>query len=327
MIAGRSSDKGTDMKRLSMRICTLVCISLSLLCMGCGDAKAAAGHSHVKVHEESLSLGLNEPMDIVFIADTHISLCDDRDKDVEEKAALRYLTFLSPDGLHADEMFAEEMDYVKSVSPDLLILGGDIVDSAMYASIDYVKDMTESAGAEYAYGMGNHDFEYGAEYYTDRAYEEYLPRLYAVSDTDAGYQVKEYDELTILIVDDDNNQVTEGALDKLKELCAGDKPVIVCTHVPIEPDTEYADTLMTESIAAWGAYDDGRSRVLLGYHSCIPNDITAQFIELIKSDDSPVKLVISGHIHFYNKSNLTQALTQIVTGAGFEGDVIHLHIE
>lgn len=307
-----------------MRICTVVCISLSLLFMGCALNKS---HEHVRVHEEELDLGLSKPFDITFIADTHISLCDDRDEALKDKATLRYSAFVSPDGLHADEMFTEEMDLVKEQAPDLLILGGDIVDSAMYASIDLVTDSLKDAGVEYIYGMGNHDFEYGDEYYSKKAYSEYLPRLEQVSSTSEGFQMKEYDEFTVLVVDDDNNQVTEGALDALKRATKLNKPVILCTHVPLEPDPEYSAELIESSIRMWGAYDDGRSRVLLGDHACIPNDITREFIELVKSPESPVSIVLSGHIHFYDKSNLTDSLVQIVTGAGFEGDLIKLHIK
>ena len=312
------------MRRLLMRICTLVCISLSLLCVSCGKHKS---EDHLKVHEITHSIGLDKPMDIIFIADTHISLCDERDSAVSDKAALRYQSFLSPDGLHSDEMFAEEMDYVKDMSPDLLILGGDIIDSAMYASIEYVDKALKDTGVEYIYGMGNHDFEYGKEYYSDVAYSEYLPRLSAVSGTDNGFQTREYDECVIMVVDDDNNQVTRGALDKLKELSEQDKPVILCTHVPIEPDTEYSKELMDRSIEVWGAYDDGRSRVLLGDHGCIPNDVTRQFIDIVKDPEGPVRLVMSGHVHFHDESSLTEGLTQVITGAGYEGELIHLRLE
>lgn len=291
--------------------------------MGCG----ITAHDHIKVHEKTLKLGLDKPMDIVFIADSHISMCDERDKDVIDKAGSRYDAFVSPDGLKADEMFAEQMAYVKEISPDLLILGGDITDSAMYASIEYVKSELDKTGTEYIYGMGNHDFEYGSEYFSDRAYSEYLPRFADIREASDGYQVREYDGCVILVVDDANNQVTQGALDKLKELNDSDKPIILCTHVPIEPDEGYSAELMDKSIEAWGAYDDGRSRVLLGDHACIPNDITREFIDIVKSPDSNVKIVMSGHIHFYNESNLTENLTQTVTGAGFEGDIIHLHLE
>jgi len=317
------TDNGITMKRLSMRICTLVCISLSLLCVSCGTGK---GSSHLKVNEVTQDIGLDEPMDIVFLADTHISLCDDRDSDLKDKAALRYQSFVSPDGIKADEMFAEEMAYVSKLKPDLLILGGDIIDSAMYASIDFVDKSLKDTNVPYIYGMGNHDFEYGDEYYSDRAYSEYLPRLSAVSDTSDGYQIKEYDKCVIFVADDENNQISSGALDKLKELSEQDKPVILCTHVPIEPDEEYGSELIDKSIEAWGATDDGRSRVLLGDHACIPNDITRQFIDIVKDPEGPVVLVMSGHIHFSNESKLNSHVSQIVTGAGFEGDLIHLTI-
>ncbi len=304
-----------------MRICSVVCISLSLLCVGC----APKGHPHIVVHDEEIDLGLDTDMDIVFVADTHISLCDDRDKALSDKALARYEIFKSPDGIHADDIFAEEMDYVKDTSPDLLVLGGDIVDSAMYASIDFVKDKLDDANTEYIYGMGNHDFEYGNEYYSDTAYEEYLPRLQEVSETNNGFQIREYDDCVIMVADDDNNRVTPQATEALSKLCEGDKPVILFTHVPIEPK-EQESSLWKRSIEVWGAYDDGRSKVLMGLHSCIPDEATSQFIDLVMNEDNPIAAVLSGHIHFYDSSELRSGLTQTVTGAGFEGELIHLHI-
>ena len=56
-----------------------------------------------------------------------------------EKASQRYEGFRSPQGDGADITFQALMNYVKTDSPDLLVLGGDIIDSAMYASIDFVQ--------------------------------------------------------------------------------------------------------------------------------------------------------------------------------------------
>ena len=309
-----------------MRICTLVCISLSLLGMGWSVPSFGKNSGELQIFEQEVDIGLSEPMDIMFIADTHISLCDERDGELKDKAKSRYMLFVSPDGIGADKMFASEMELVRQQNPDLLILGGDIIDSAMYASIDYVKEELDKSGVKYVYGMGNHDFEYGNEYYTDKAYSEYLPRLSEISHTSDGFQVVKYPEFNILVADDDNNQVTQGALDELKELVSEGKPIILCMHVPIEPDAEYSDSLIKKSIDAWGA-NDGRSRVILGDHGCIPNEITKEFIDIVKSKDSNVKTVLAGHVHFTDESNLTDNLTQVVTGAGFEGYMINLHIE
>ena len=309
-----------------MRICTLVCISLSLLFVGCSFSPFG-DDVELNVFEEEIDIGLSEPMDIMFIADTHISLCDERDGDLKDKAEARYAMFLNPDGVGADKVFASEMEFVKKQDPDLLILGGDIVDSAMYASIDYVKEELDKTGVPYAYGMGNHDFEYGDEYYTDKAYSDYLPRLSEVSRTSDGFQVIKYYDFSVLVVDDDNNQVTQGALNELKELVSEGKPIVLCMHVPIEPDEDYPTELVQKSIKEWESYDDGRSRVLLGDHGCIPNDVTREFIDIVKAKDSNVKIVLAGHVHFQDESKLADSLTQAVTGAGFEGYMINLHIK
>ena len=309
-----------------MRICTLVCISLSLLCVGC-SFPFIDKTEELKIFEDEIDIGLSEPMDIMFIADTHISLCDDRDSGLKDKAKARYSMFLSPKGIGADKVFATEMEYVKNESPDLLVLGGDIIDSAMYASVDYVKEELDKTAIPYVYGMGNHDFEYGDEYYTDRAYTEYLPRLSDISDTSDGYQAVDYREFTVLVVDDANNQVSAGALNKLRELTEAGRPVILCMHVPIEPDEGYADGLIQKSIDAWGSTDDGRSRVILGDHGCIPNDVTREFIDIVRSDDSTIRAVLAGHVHFQDESEIRDGLPQLVTGAGFEGYMINLHIE
>lgn len=282
--------------------------------------------SHVIVHEEEVVIpGLEKEFQIIFMADTHISLCDQRDLELLEKAAVRYAVFLSPDGDAADASFLELMDYVSKEPPNLLILGGDIVDSAMWASVDFVGEALEKLRIPWVYEMGNHDFEYGGEYFSDTAYSEYLPRLKAVSNTDKGYQLLRYDDFVVFAVDDKNNQVSEEAVDALEDLCREGKPIILVTHVPIEPPAN--STLVEETKQVWGAGKDGRSRVLLGPNSCPPNETTQRFLDLILSEKSPVALVLSGHIHFYHKDYLVGQRLQIVTGAGFKKELVKLTLK
>ncbi|KAI4448018.1 hypothetical protein C823_002537 [Eubacterium plexicaudatum ASF492] len=51
---------------------------------------------------------------------------------------------------------------------DLTIFAGDITDSAMYASIDFVQNETDRLNNPYLYVTGNHDFEYGSEYFSKK---------------------------------------------------------------------------------------------------------------------------------------------------------------
>lgn len=279
------------------------------------------------IREEELALpGLTEEFELIFLADTHVSLCDDRDAELAQKAAARYESFRDAEGAGADESFQALMAYVKEEQPDLLVLGGDIVDSAMWASIDFVEEELKESGVPWMYEMGNHDFEYGQEYFTERAYEEYLPRLQSVSGTRDGCQIQEYEEFVILLVDDRCNQVSEGALEALKSLSGGEsvKPVLLVMHVPVEPLA--GDTLLEETKEVWGPSENDHSRVLLGENSCEPNDTTEEFLELVMDEESPVALVLAGHIHFYHKDVLTGDLVQIVTGAGYQREVVKLKI-
>ena len=288
---------------------------------GCGRKEVLP-----QIYEEVLEIpGITEEYELLFVADSHISLCDERDPDVKEKAAQRYEMFRSPLGKGADETFHNTMEYVRIEQPDLLILGGDIVDSAMWASIDFVTKELENTGVDWVYSMGNHDFEYGQEYYSQRAFEEYLPRLGKISKARDGYQIKDLGEFIIFLVDDESNKISEEAADALESMFNQDKPIILVTHVPIEPHLD--QTLWQESINVWGADQDGNSRVLLGYHSCYPDENTARFLDLVFADGSPVQLVLAGHVHFYHRDGLDQRLIQVVTGAGFENEMVRVKVK
>ena len=277
----------------------------------------------ITVHEEVITIpGLTEEFEIVFTADNHISLCDDRDSAVLEKAAKRYEYFKSFDDSYADESFETVIKYVESENPDLFVLGGDVVDSAMYAGIEFVSGELSKLEVPYLYGIGNHDFEYGDEYYSATAFSEYLPRLSQISDISNGVRSIEFDEVVVLIADDYCNKVTPAALAELQRVCALGKTVIVSVHVPIEPGL--GDSLWEMSKAIWGQGADARSRVLLGSNSCTPDETTQAFIDEILKADSPVKAVLAGHVHFYHKDMLNDKVVQFVAGPGFNKEVTKL---
>lgn len=279
--------------------------------------------TNVSVHEETFEIsGIDREYELVFTADNHISLCDDRDPDLSEKAKTRYESFVSWDNCYADESFENVINYVKNEEPDLLILGGDVIDSAMYASVDFVSSKLselEEFNIPYIYGMGNHDFEYGYEYYTDKAFNEYMPRLSGITDVEKSFETYELEDLVVMIADDYGNKIAQDSLDELNRICSLGKPVIVSIHVPIEPTD--SDSLWEMSKSIWGYTPDGASRVLLGSRSCVPDAVTAEFINKITEENSPVELVLAGHIHFYHKDTIGKDTPQVIAGPGFDKEV------
>lgn len=308
-------------KTLSIFI-LLICLPL----MACGK-QAINGDDDIpiKVYRETIDVPeITSEHRIFFLADSHITLCDQRDNELLEKEATRSMLF-SEGGIYAHDRFGSLIDKAIDSKSEMVVLGGDIIDSAMYASIEFVEQKLDCLDSPYLLLMGNHDFEYGEEYFSEKAYNEYLPRLDKLR-SDKPYQVTEYDDLIYFAADDNNNQIDQLIVDAFKSEVAKGKPIVLAIHVPIEPVT--GDMSLIETCKeVWGETDDGRSRVTMGINGCIPSPSTQEFIDLVLADDSPVVLVLAGHIHFYHKDMLNDKVVQIVTGAAFEGAAVDITLK
>lgn len=312
------------MKRIS--IILFVAVFMLLSCAGCiSEEEKMEEKFKLKLHNEVVEVeGLKKDYEIILIADSHVSLADERDPvAIEDKAISRYNMFRDADANGADKTFNEMIEYTKAAGPDLLVLGGDITDSAMYASIEKISENVDALPFPYIYSMGNHDFEYGKEYYSEASFSQYLPRFKDVSATNDGYQIKEFDEFIVFAADDNNNKFSAKALEAFKTVANGEKQVIFVSHMPIEPQTGDT-TLWDKTIEVWQPSATGNSRVLLGNNSCVPDSVTAEMINLILAEDSSVVLVLSGHIHFFHRDMLNDKVVQIVTGAGYEREIVHI---
>lgn len=288
---------------------------------------ATARQNQIQIQEETLSIaGVSHAYDLMLIADTHISLCDNRDPSLLEKAARRRESFMRESGRNTEKIFERLISETQEMQPDLTVFAGDIIDSAMYASVDFVKGQFARLQTPYLYIAGNHDFEYGEEYFSGKAYREYFPRLAELTGTDRQYCVKEFDDLLVIGVNDKNNQLPKSAVEDLLPLLRGTKPVILALHVPLQPQDENS-RLEMQANEIWGLSAKGRCRVLIGETACRPNRTTQKFLDAVFAEDSPVAAVLAGHIHFYNRSMVSDTLLQEVTGAGYKGEAVRLHIK
>jgi hypothetical protein len=229
------------------------------------------------------------------------------------------------DGIEAWDRFDALMDEARKGDYDIVLLGGDIVDSAMYASIDFVEGRLEKLNKPYLYSMGNHDFEYGDEYFSAKAYKEYLPRLKELRDG-TPYQIREYEDVTVFTADDDNNQIAGEVLEAYKKEAAKGKPMVLVLHVPLEPVTG-SKALLKHCEEKYGETPDGRSKLFIGKNGCRPNSVTQEFIDNVLSDKSPVVLILAGHIHLYHKEMLNDRVLQIVTDPAFAGGGIRVRLK
>ncbi len=280
----------------------------------------------VRIQEEEVTIaGIRNSYDFFLIADTHISLCDDRDPKLLEKAQMRREAFERESSRIAVRTFHNLITQSIQSQADLTIFAGDITDSAMYASIDFVQKETERLPMPYLYVTGNHDFEYGKEYFSKKAYRKYFPRLKQLTKTTEQYVIHEFDDLIVAGLNDKNNQFDKKAVQALLPFFKGTKPVILVLHVPLQPQKEDSE-LEQQADDVWGLSENGHCRVLIGETACQPDQTTQALLDAVFAPDSPVAAVFAGHIHFYNRSSLNDASVQLVTGAGYYGDAVRIHI-
>lgn len=301
---------------ISGRVVAVAAVMMVLMC-GCGKPQ-------INVHEEVVEVdGITSDHYLYFMADSHISICDEKDQELMEKAAAREAGF-SYNGFKAQDYFSSLISDACNRDEEMVVLGGDIIDSAMYASINYVENQLDQLDVPYVYNMGNHDFEYGSEYFSETAYNDYLPRLNGMRDG-TSYQIRDMGEYIIFAADDSNSQIDAQILEAYRETAAMNKPIVLVVHVPIEP-VNGDMSLVDKCIEVWGASDAGKSRVTMGINGVYPDETTQEFLNLVLGEDSPVVLVLAGHIHFYHDDMLNENIRQIVTGAALEGESVYVRL-
>ena len=309
-------------KRIMQTICILLGMAALMLMANQADAKTYG----INVREETLKIqGLKKEYRLFLIGDSHISLCDERDKSVMEKAARRKRDFWNESHKPAAGVFQKMIQESNQRKADLAIFAGDIMDSAMYASIDFVQGQFQKLKCPYLYILGNHDFEYGKEYFSKEAYRKYFPRLESLTGTKEQYCIQEFEDFLVVGLNDKNNQFDKKAVKAVLPVLRGDKPVILVIHVPLQPLNQDS-ALEQQANDVWGLSQKGRCRVLIGETACVPNKATQKLLDAVFAKDSRVAAVLAGHIHFYNQSLLKEGLTQYVTDAAYHGGAVMLHL-
>lgn len=304
--------------RLVKSVPVLLTMVFSMLFLGgCGDG---TWEKHI-VKEEIFLPGLEEEYDLLFLTDTHVVVMSEEDTTREKASAgERKEQFQNEEGVYSEQQFGDWMDYAKEMQPDAVLLGGDIIDSPSAGNVAFLEMELGKLQVPYLYTPGNHDWTYEWDYMTENAVEEYLPRLEQFMNDSPALQSLDVGELRIIAVDNSTNQVAEGILEEYEKLLQTERKVIVMLHVPL-----ITQSVLTQAKEVW------ESPVVLGggnYGGIYPNETSQKFLELTTAADSPVELVLAGHVHFYDKDYIDgeKKVLQIVGAAGYQGQGIHLHL-
>lgn len=302
-------------------IATILSMSMMFAMASCTSKEQSVQWEKQMIEEELVIPGFEGEYNLLFLTDTHAVIQDDSDSEqIAANGKARYSEFVNAEGVSSKQQLSDWMDYATGEQFDAVLLGGDIIDYPSDASITYLDEQLNKLTTPYLYVMGNHDWTYPWEYMTETGEQQYRPLLEPYMDENTSIHTWETKDLLVIAVDNSSGQVRPEAVDVYEELLQTDKAVIVMLHVP----------LMTQSVLG-KATEEWPSPVVLGggnYGGIYPNDDSEAFVELTTAADSPVELVLAGHVHFYDKDYIEgdKQVLQIVGDAGFHGSAVKLHI-
>ncbi len=295
-----------------------------ILLPGCGrteeDGSGQKWEKHIT--EETLSIeGLDREFTLLFLTDTHMVVPGENATEQErENEALRSPEFVNEEGVPSWEQFPGWIRYANENKVDAVLLGGDIIDTPSEANLKWLEEQLSQLEMPYLYVNGNHDWTYPWEYMTETGRETYLPLLEPLMQDSTAIQRLDFGGFLVVGIDDSTNQVAPEALETYENILKEDRPVIVMAHVPF-----MTQSVLARAREAWG------SPVVIGagnFGGIYPNEDSERFTALTLGADSPVELVLAGHVHFYDRDVMEgeKQVLQLVGGAGFQGNAILLHV-
>lgn len=286
---------------------------------GCGGQKQ---DWQINVIEETIVIeGLREEYELLFLTDTHVVVRDEQaGEDVVSYVSERYPMFHNAEGVDSQTQFEAYIRYANEQGVDGVLFGGDIIDSPSEANLIWLAGQLQQLSAPYLYVPGNHDWTYPWEYMTEEGRQALLPLLEPVMQGNTEIHSLDFGEFLAVGVNDSANQVSGEALPEFEKLYVDKKPLLVLVHVPF----------MTQSVLG-RAREIWSSPVVIGagnYGGIYPDEDSERFVTLLTAADSPVELVLAGHVHFYDKDVIEgdKNVLQLTGAAGYEGNVMLLHV-
>ena len=281
----------------------------------------------MKLQKKTLRVGLEKPLKVLLVADTHLTLADERDD--ERKRALarsRTASFGNEDG-HVERALDEAIAYARE-NCDLLVHAGDLIDFVSRANVEKARKILSDPGIFFA--SGNHEFSrYVGEACEDRAYKmnAYMEMGYGLG-VDMFFQARVVGGVNFVAVDNSYYLFEDWQLRRLRMEIEKGYPVILCLHTPLFEESLYQWMMERGETCAYLAGCDEEHLLPYGEYRAVqqrPDGATMRMIEAIESEKA-IRAILAGHLHHAFESVLPGGAVQYVAGAGYREEATELLI-
>ena len=254
----------------------------------------------IQIVERELKIKGAEAKDVLFFADMHLTLCDEREDDYVQGLAKERIEYFP----HAYSGAEELKRYLDETKPDAVVGCGDIIDMPSRANLEYLSELFNGHCKEYLYVLGNHDWNYPRNYNNIYNWRGNVPKFASVlKDGNPYVQVVDMGGFLLVGIDTNTDKVFPDTVDALEKVAARGIPMILVMHVGLwTPGT--ADIIVEASpedlLLAVGCPEFERKRVGR-CPSCLGDETSDRLLALLNAPDSPIVAAVYGHVHYNHK--------------------------
>ena len=273
------------------------------------------GRILMELEKSTLHIGLEKPVRLLHVTDSHIGLVDERDNERKRALAARLST---PE----KAMYLEEHIAYAKAHCDLLVHTGDLMDFVSHANVEKARQIV--ADEDFFFIAGNHDYsQYVGEAWEDNAYRmnSYMEMGYGLG-VPMFFNAKTVGGVNIVGIDNSYYQFEDWQLWRLQREVEKGLPIILALHDPlfeeslfqyhlvrVPNDCTYLVGCDEEHLLCYNEFRAVQQR---------PTEATLRFIDYVKHEPL-IKAILTGHLHFNYTSMITDTLSQFVTGGGYDG--------
>lgn len=269
--------------------------------------------------------GISEEYTVAWVSDLHMvtdhgTAPDVLDTDIDAVKA-RYDFFVTADGVHGEDLLPGIIDFLNYGMYDGIIFGGDMLDYCSVSNMNLLKSEFKRLDKKVPvlYIRADHDygFWYGGDAFTETDAENMHKEMDDGDDLNEKYL--DFGEFVIIGVNRSTKDMMPEQYDILEEMFAraGDKPVIVATHVPYASQVDD-----TNDVSLYDRSMEIRNKIYYwGGGDYVANDVTGAFLDKVYRTDTQVNTVLAGHLHAGWDGMITQQVRQHIFEPAYLGSI------
>lgn len=278
----------------------------------------------MKIETTHLHIGLETPLKLLHVSDTHISLADEHDDARKRALAMQRAKAFEGDAPGCCmEYFRQSCDYARQEHA-LLVHTGDLFDFVSHAHFELAPKLL-AMPEDYFMAVGNHEFSlYVGEAFEDLPYKmKSFDLVQSYFRNDLHFASRVMGGVNFVALDNGYYRFDADQLARMKQEIAKGLPIVLMMHNPLHTQQLY-DEMMTNRKQPCAYLTGTPDALMTGYDEYRfrqqqADADTMAFIDYIYTQPL-IKAVLAGHLHFNYETRLPSGIMQYVTGGGYCGD-------